>query len=69
MNRTSIFNRIIDKGGIIGATAKIYFGDDKKMDEFIKECRDQCHNKAAKQFWGEELAQEIEKYVEVELGM
>jgi len=57
-----ILNGIIRKGGLMGAAAKMYINDEEKTNQFIKECSEQCHNKSAREFWGEELIKEIMEY-------
>ena len=66
MERTEILNIIIAKGGLMGAAARIYINDTEKADGFIMECYGQCHNKSARELWGEELVSAIEKYVNPE---
>lgn len=56
--------RIIAKGGLIGAAAKMYINDEEKADLFIKECSEQCHNKSAKDQWGDELVKDILEYTQ-----
>lgn len=46
----------------MGATAKIYITDREKASQFIHECFKQCHNKTAKQLWGEDLVKDIATY-------
>jgi len=53
---------IVNKGGLIGACAKIYSTDPQMADAFIRECKEQCHNKLAKDLWGKELVSEIIEY-------
>lgn len=67
LNSTNILNRIINKGGIMGACAKMYINDEEKTNGFILECLKQCHNESAKKLWGEELVLDIRKYCYQEL--
>lgn len=46
----------------MGTIAKMIIADEAKADQFILECAEQCHNKGAKDFWGEELVHEIVSY-------
>lgn len=59
-----ILNKIISKGGLIGATAKMYLHEADNADLFVKECKEQCHNQSAKNLWGDELVSEIIHYCE-----
>lgn len=59
---TIILEKIIRKGGLIGRTAKLYAGDKEKAAQFIKECSEQCKNRAAQELWGEELVRQIQDY-------
>ena len=59
-----ILKRIIDKGGLYGAAAKLYIKDEQKAKQFIKECAGQCHNLSVIKFWGEELVSDIITYSE-----
>jgi len=58
----NILNRIINRGGLMGAAAKLYINDEEKASQFIMECFEQCHNNSAKKIWGEELVSDIIKY-------
>jgi hypothetical protein len=60
--RLNIITRIISKGGIIGTVAKKYLVNEDNIDLFIFECSEQCHNKMAKDFWGEGLTKDIIDY-------
>lgn len=62
MDGLEILNRIIHKGGIMGACAKMYINDEEKASQFVTECLKQCHNETAKKLWGVELISEIERY-------
>ncbi len=62
MKGSDILSRIINKGGIMSAVAKMYINDEEKANQFIRECSEQCHNQSAKDFWGEELVTDIIKY-------
>lgn len=55
----NILNQIIDKGGLMGHTAKYYKHDEIKAHEFILECFEQCNNSAAVSLWGNDLIKEI----------
>lgn len=66
MESKRLLNRIKAKGGIYGKAAEMYINDDEKADLFIRECAEQCHNKLAKELWGEELILDIIKYNTVE---
>lgn len=57
-----ILEQVISRGGLMGAAAKMYINDESKIDEFIKECSEQCHNESAKQLWGKELVSEIQNH-------
>lgn len=46
----------------MASCAKQYVGDDEKADQFILECSEQCHNKTAKELWGEKLVLAIKEY-------
>lgn len=59
-----ILKRIIDKGGLYGAAAKLYIKDEQKAQLFIKECAGQCHNLSTIKYWGEELVLDIITYSE-----
>lgn len=64
MDGLEILNRIINKGGIMGAVAKTYINDQEETEQFIKECYQQCHNNSAQKLWGEELVHDIKNYSE-----
>lgn len=64
MDSLKIINKIIDKGGYIGACAKMYINDEEKTSRFLKECYGQFHTPLAKNYWGEELINEITEYLE-----
>lgn len=57
-----ILKQIIEKGTMIGKCAKLFENDSVKADQFIKECAQQCHNKSAKELWGEKLTKAIIEY-------
>lgn len=54
-----LLNRIVEKGGLMAACAKLYLFDMKKAGQFICECYEQCHNPRAINLWGEDLVSEI----------
>ncbi len=58
----NILQRIVSKGGLMGAAAKLYLNDREKAKQFIKECSEQCHNKSAQIQWGEELTADIIRF-------
>lgn len=58
-----ILERIINKGGIMGACAKRYISNKEQADGFILECYYQCHNNSAIKLWGEELVMDIQNYI------
>jgi hypothetical protein len=62
MDSVEILNRIISKGGLIGATAKFCVGDEQKRNQFLLECSEQCHNSLILKIWGEKLVFDIIKY-------
>ncbi len=63
MGSIEILERIINKGGIIGACAKRYIYNKELADQFILECYYQCYNNSAIQLWGEELIIDIQNFV------
>lgn len=63
MESIQILERIINKGGIMGACAKRYICNKEQSHQFILECYYQCHNRSAVQLWGEELIIDIQKYI------
>jgi len=60
--KISILNQLIEKGGIYGYAAKLYFNDEVKSKELIFECYEQCHVPQAKINWGEKLIKEIKRF-------
>ncbi len=42
--------------------ARVYLNDEKKEHQFIIECSEQCHNKLAKEYWGEALIIDVLEY-------
>jgi hypothetical protein len=58
-----ILERIISRGGIMGACAKRYLHNKEQADQFILECYYQCHNNSAIRLWGEDLIIEIKNYI------
>lgn len=56
-----LLNKIIAKGGLMGNCAKLYTNNIALAEVFIKECKEQCHNPFAKEYWGEELVKDILK--------
>jgi hypothetical protein len=60
--KISILNQLIEKGGIYGHAAKLYFMDEEKSTAFIFECFAQCHVPQAKINWGDKLIKEIRTY-------
>ena len=63
MESIEILERIINKGGIMGACAKRHINDNEQSDQFILECYYQCHNNSAIKLWGEELVRDIQNYI------
>lgn len=63
MNSNQILERIIDRGGLMGACAKRYINNKEQSDQFILECYYQCHNNSAVRLWGEELVMDIRNYI------
>lgn len=61
-NTLDLLNRIIEKGGLMGACAKMYTNNLALAEIFIKECKAQCHNKFTNEYWGEELVMDILKH-------
>ena len=61
--RKEILSRIIEKGGLMAAGAKMYINDEKTGNEFLMECFDQCHVPNLKHYWGESLIEDIIEYV------
>ncbi|MBA3706088.1 MAG: hypothetical protein H0W84_09375 [Bacteroidetes bacterium] len=59
---STLLERIISKGGLMGRAAKVYAGDQEKADQFIRECAEQCHNKLAQDMWGGDLVMAIKEY-------
>jgi hypothetical protein len=57
-----ILKMIINKGGLMGAVAKMYINDKEKAKQFIAECFEQCHNRSAQIHWGEDLVKDIINY-------
>ena len=57
-----ILIRIIGKGGLIGACAKMYLNDEEKGKQFISECYEQRHNPSMQKYLGEYLLSDIIKY-------
>ena len=55
----SILNCIILKGGLYGKCAVLYKGDIEQAEAFIIECSGQCHTQLVKEYWGDELVNEI----------
>ena len=60
--KISILNQLINKGGIYGYAAKLYFKDEVRSKELIFECYEQCHVKQAKINWGKNLIKDIKQY-------
>jgi hypothetical protein len=63
MELAVLFERIINKGGMMGACAKNYSDNKEKAEQFILECYQQCHNNSAIKLWGEELVIDIQNYI------
>ena len=63
MESNQILERIINRGGIMGACAKRYLHNKEQADQFILECYNQCHNNSAIRLWGEDLILEIQNYI------
>lgn len=57
-----LLDRIIEKGGLIGSCAKMYANNVTLADNFIRECKEQCHNKMTEEYWGEDLVADIINY-------
>jgi hypothetical protein len=57
-----ILIRIIGKGGLLGACAKMYLNDEEKGKQFINECYEQRHNPSMQEYLGEYLLSDIIKY-------
>lgn len=60
--RLEIINEIINKGGLLGRCARLYENDEVKANQFIIECREQCHNKFMLEYFGRELVTKIINY-------
>lgn len=65
MDSIGLIIRIIGKGGLIGECAKLYINDAEKRKWFIMECSEQCHNKSMRNYLGEQLTNDILKYISV----
>lgn len=64
LKASTILEKIILKGGMMGRIAELYKHDPILKDQFIRECSQQCHHKSAIQQWGEVLVSEIKTYAE-----
>ncbi len=62
VNTIDLLKRIIEKGGLMGSCAKLYLDNVTAAEIFIKECKAQCHNRFAVEYWGEELVRDIFLY-------
>jgi|GEM_PF-6761965 len=54
--------KIIDKGGLFGAVAKLYLEQGETGHRYVLECYDQLHLPGATVIWGIELAGELTDY-------
>ena len=68
LNASSILEKIISKGGLMGKCAQLYKTDPILTDQFIRECVEQCHTPIALQQWGEVLVSEIRTYAKKTLN-
>lgn len=64
LEASTILEKIILKGGMMGRIANLYKSDPILIDQFIRECSEQCHHTSAIQQWGEVLVSEIKTYAE-----
>lgn len=64
LKASTILEKIISKGGLMGKCAQLYKADPILTDQFIRECFEQCHTSIALQQWGEILVSEIKTYAE-----
>lgn len=55
----SILERIIEKGGLYGKCAQMYYNDKEKSVRFVLECYEQCHTNLIKENWEEDLINDI----------
>jgi hypothetical protein len=55
----SVLNWIISKGGLYGKCAVLYKNHIEHAEAFIIECSEQCDTQLAKEYWGNELINEI----------
>ena len=62
MGAKVLLKKIISKGGIIGASGKLYVSDERLAAQFILECSEQLHTEAVRTLWGKQLAGQIAKY-------
>ncbi len=62
MSATKILNRIIDKGGLLGAVAKTCLKDKHKKSTYLRECSEMCNTKLARDLWGIDLITDITEY-------
>ncbi len=63
MDPVIILKKIIDKGGVIGTSGKLYVKDKYLASKYIIECREQLHpNSCVFSLWGKELVKEITDY-------
>ncbi len=60
--RKEILARIIEKGGLYGSCAKLYFNDSYKSHLFLIECSEQCHHTSLIEFFEDELIFDILNY-------
>lgn len=60
--RLDILTRIIEKGGLYGSCANLYFNDSYKSHQFLMECSEQCHHASLIEFFGTDLISDITNY-------
>ncbi len=58
----NILERVICVGGLLGACANLYVGDQKIAAEFIGELSLMCHQQDLTKFFGEDLVVDIHRF-------
>ena len=62
MDTIGLLKKIINKGGIVGSSGRLYLGNEMLAAQFIIECSKQLHAESVRALWGTQLMKEINSF-------
>jgi hypothetical protein len=62
MDAIKLLKEIVNKGGIIGQSGKLYLENEVLAGSYIIECSFHLERQAMKKFWGKKLIEKIARF-------